>query len=163
MQVIALDASWDIVQWKVKNLKSKYNKAETWRKSTGAKYVCSSLIEIFSFSDKLRKMYRFYDEWHNIFGHRTPEFPFEIYDSRVTINNGLKSTPVTERTLGDQRDFCGFESLDGYCSIPVLQYTGSVDIEAESADMLPSSSLTETNGNTGLQNNNKAVLELDQN
>ncbi|KAI8126644.1 hypothetical protein FF38_03737 [Lucilia cuprina] len=36
LQVTELDASWDIVRWKVKNLKSNYNKAETWRKSTGA-------------------------------------------------------------------------------------------------------------------------------
>ena len=108
----------------------------------------------------MRKMCQFYNELHNILGNITSEFAFEIciYDSAVTTNNWLNNTPATESTLDDHM---GFENLDEYCSIPVIQYTGSVDIEAESAIMQPSSSClqtsalnspsspTETNGNTG--------------
>lgn len=70
-------------------------------------------------------MCRFYNELHNIFGKKSSEFPFQIFDTATTSNMILNSTPVTENSLDNQNEFNGFDSMDAFGRTPVIQYGDS--------------------------------------
>ncbi|KAI8129900.1 hypothetical protein FF38_00825 [Lucilia cuprina] len=69
-----LEATWDLCRWKTKSLKSTYKKAETWRRSNA--YEANDPYV----QDKLRKMCRFYDDLHCLFGQKLQIFANETFD-----------------------------------------------------------------------------------
>ncbi|XP_046804534.1 uncharacterized protein LOC111688209 isoform X1 [Lucilia cuprina] len=80
-----LEATWDLCRWKTKSLKSTYKKTETWR-SSNAYEANDPYVQ-----DKLRKMCRFYDDLHCLFGQKLQIFANETFD----VNTSSKIPLVT--------------------------------------------------------------------
>ncbi|KAM7355936.1 uncharacterized protein ACRADG_001844 [Cochliomyia hominivorax] len=106
-----IDATWDIIRWKVRYLKTTYIKAESWRRTTEAKLLetneGASVLQ-----DTLRKRCRFYDELHRIFGDKISDVTFdETTNSSMELNS-------TENTYESEQEFCGFKVTDMTFSTP---------------------------------------------
>ncbi|XP_065355249.1 uncharacterized protein LOC135949581 [Calliphora vicina] len=93
-----LDATWDLCRWKIKNLRTTYKKAETWRRSNGL-FETDPAVQ-----DKLRKICRFYDDLHCVFAQRFSDFPDELFDSASTTDMSFNRTSLTESTMDDSID-----------------------------------------------------------
>ncbi|XP_039969659.1 putative ankyrin repeat protein RF_0987 isoform X2 [Bactrocera tryoni] len=67
IQVKGIEATWDLLRWKVRHLKSTFNKANDYRTSTGAG-IDEMDVGVGSFEDKIEKMCPHYNRLNKIFG-----------------------------------------------------------------------------------------------
>ncbi|XP_073811176.1 uncharacterized protein [Musca autumnalis] len=78
-------------------------------------------------------MCRYYEELHNIFGAKNSECQFPVYDSAVTTNMIISSTPEHESSLNEQSDFCGFENSSTIDDCPLTSIREYMILEEEPA------------------------------
>ncbi|XP_049316648.1 uncharacterized protein LOC125779363 isoform X3 [Bactrocera dorsalis] len=97
-----IDATWDLIRWKVRHLKASYKKASDWRMSTGAGLLESD-TGTSSVEGKVLQMCSHFNQLKHIFGKKaTSELPFEVVDSGSTsIMNESAANQILEITFSD--------------------------------------------------------------
>ncbi|XP_055381434.1 uncharacterized protein LOC129612017 [Condylostylus longicornis] len=81
-----MNVTWDLLKWKVRNLKLSYIKAEAWRISNEAK-LFESDEGIEKVNKKLQRMCPFYDRLNKIFGINSNCESDSIEDKEISVQN----------------------------------------------------------------------------
>ncbi|XP_049315728.1 uncharacterized protein LOC115065987 [Bactrocera dorsalis] len=94
-----IDATWDLIRWKVRHLKASYKKPSDWRMSTGAGPLESD-DGTSSVEGKVLQMCPHFNQLKHIFGKKaTSELPFEVVDSGSTSIMNESAASQTLKSL----------------------------------------------------------------
>ncbi|XP_017493732.1 PREDICTED: uncharacterized protein LOC108381846 [Rhagoletis zephyria] len=109
-----INATWELIRWKVRHLKSTYKDASDWRSSTGA-----GLLEIDaganSVEGKVLQICPHYHKLHQIFGAKCTQNAYEVIDSGeineadVEVSESIDSDCIIYECIqetGEEAEIC---------------------------------------------------------
>ncbi|XP_036321066.1 uncharacterized protein LOC118735433 [Rhagoletis pomonella] len=109
LKISPIDASWDLIKWKVRYLRTIYTKTEQWINSTEA-----SILDNDEFDAKLTKMCPNYYRLQKIFGEKRAEI-IEILDSNSSFADCYDEYDENTQFTEDIKVFEDYNEMSNFC------------------------------------------------
>ncbi|XP_011190209.1 uncharacterized protein LOC105217080 [Zeugodacus cucurbitae] len=116
LQVSPIDATWDLIKWKVRHLKAIFAKAEQWTSSAEAKSLSTD-----RFVERLQKMCPYYHRLRKIFGEKQAQI-VEILESNDSFSDCYNDEFEDNNDMAvDVKVFADFNALENFYPVETVE------------------------------------------